>query len=186
MKRLLLKNKNLYTTVDDEDFDELNKYTWFAMWDKSSKSFYAASTFKDNNGKPHHQLLHRFILKVTNPNILVDHENRDTLCNTKDNLRKSTQTENQQNSIARKGTSKYKGVCKTSDNKRWRSQIRANGKKLHLGETHSEIEAAILYDIAARKYHGKFARLNFPDQSFLPLASVGMVEGVNESDAPMF
>ena len=113
----------------------------------------------------------------------MDHKNRDTLFNCKDNLREATQSQNQQNSVARKGQSKYKGVCRTKDGRRWCSQIRGNGKKLHLGECQTEVEAAILYDIAARSYHGKFARLNFPDQSFLPLSGVGMVEGI-AVDAP--
>jgi hypothetical protein len=46
---------------------------------------------------------------------------------------------------------------------RWRARIRVNGKRISLGLFKDEIEAAKAYDRAARKYHGEFASLNFPD-----------------------
>lgn len=169
MKQIWLKNKNLYAYVDDEDFERVNQYTWHGRWSKTAKTFYAYSNFKKENGKKYTQAMHRFILGVIDPTILVDHENHNTLFNLKINLRKATQTENQQNSIPRKGTSKYKGVCRTKNGKKWRSQIRDNGKKLHLGEFYSEVTAAIAYDIAAIQLHGEFSLINFPQKSFLPL-----------------
>ena len=37
-----------------------------------------------------------------------------------------------------------------------------NGKKIWVGRFDNEIDAAKAYDETARKYHGEFARLNFP------------------------
>ncbi|KAK8820054.1 hypothetical protein WA538_002152 [Blastocystis sp. DL] len=56
-------------------------------------------------------------------------------------------------------TSGYRGVYSRSG--KWNAQIQYNGKKLYLGSFSSEEEAARAYDIAARRYHGSKAILNF-------------------------
>jgi len=47
--------------------------------------------------------------------------------------------------------------------RKWRTQISVGGKKIYLGQFTDEIDAAKAYDDAAKKYHGEFACLNFPD-----------------------
>jgi hypothetical protein len=37
---------------------------------------------------------------------------------------------------------------------------KSNGKRIHLGHFDDLIEAARAYNIAAKKFHGKFSRLN--------------------------
>jgi len=59
------------------------------------------------------------------------------------------------------GSSKYKGVCWYSREKRWAVRIHADGKTHTIGYFTNEIQAAKAYDHAARKYHGDFAVLNF-------------------------
>ena len=39
----------------------------------------------------------------------------------------------------------------------------ADSKPIFLGYFQNEIDAAKAYDTAAKKYHGDFAALNFPD-----------------------
>ncbi len=57
-------------------------------------------------------------------------------------------------------TSKYRGVSRQADRK-WRAEIRVNGKHVSLGSFADEIEAAKAYDAAAVKYRGGEAVLNF-------------------------
>jgi len=52
---------------------------------------------------------------------------------------------------------------KVSAGKKWSVAIKRNNKTCHLGYFKDEIEAASTYDRAAKKYHGQFASLNFPD-----------------------
>ena len=59
------------------------------------------------------------------------------------------------------GASIYKGVCSTRNNK-WRSVIYVNGRQQYLGTFKSEIEAAKMYDIAAREYFAEPKDINFP------------------------
>lgn len=57
----------------------------------------------------------------------------------------------------------YKGVYWHRRDRRWVAKIRTPIKRLHLGAFVSPEAAARAYDAAARKYHGEFAYLNFPD-----------------------
>jgi len=60
-------------------------------------------------------------------------------------------------------TSKYKGVNRWKSKNKWRVRIKVDGKQKHIGYFKDETQAAKAYDKAAKKYHGKFASLNFPD-----------------------
>jgi hypothetical protein len=59
----------------------------------------------------------------------------------------------------RNNTSGYKGV--TLYRKRWLVQIWYGGKKINLGSFRDPVEAAKVYDQAAREYFGVFAVTNF-------------------------
>jgi hypothetical protein len=71
-----------------------------------------------------------------------------------------------------KGTSKYKGVSFRKRKKPWIVGITVNYKNIHLGYFTNEIEAAKVYDAAAKKYYGEYAYLNFPETKQKGLKSI--------------
>lgn len=99
---------------------------------------------------------------------LVDHRNTDPLDNRRSNLRLATHSQNMSNrkKMKIKTSSQYIGVSFEKSRGLWVTTIRNNNKSIWLGRFDSEIEAARAYDAAAIKYHGEFARLNFPREDY--------------------
>lgn len=104
--------------------------------------------------------LHRVLLGLVPGDVRTcDHINGNGLDNRRSNLRIATRSEQQRNrgkSCA--GSNTYKGTTKRGA--RWYAQIEASGTKHWLGAFDTEIEAALAYNAAALRLHGKFARLN--------------------------
>ena len=94
--------------------------------------------------------------------LYVDHRNGNTLDNQMHNLREATNAENARNQGSRGGTSPYKGVSWHPRTQKWQAQIMADSKNHFLGYFTDETDAARAYDAGALKWHGAFARLNFP------------------------
>lgn len=146
--------------IDDCDFGRVFLHEWCILKGGGYKQKrYAQSSIKIN-GIWKRILMHRFIMEVSNE-IEIDHIDNDGLNNQRDNLRIATDNENQYNSYSRQGTSIYKGVSWHIKANKWISQIMINNKYHYLGLFENEIDAALAYDDAAKKYHGEFARLNF-------------------------
>ena len=146
-----------YALVDDEDYDFLAGLKWHAV--KRGDNYYVQRTIIVK-GVTKYIHMHR---EIMNPPrwMVVDHINGDALDNTRENLRVCTQGQNACNRKSSKNSaSKYLGVSWDSEKRRWRAQIRTNSKAKKLGRFKTELEAAIIYNIAARKYHGEFARPN--------------------------
>jgi len=81
------------------------------------------------------------------------------------NPREATHSQNLCHRKKRSGAkqSKYKGIYWKKNNRKWQALITFEKKRMYLGYFQNEIEAAKAYDRAARKYHGEFACLNFPE-----------------------
>lgn len=152
-KRISL-SRNMCTLVDAGDYRELSKYGWYAL--RSDISFYAARKVGKTT-----ILMHREILKLTKGEY-TDHINGNTLDNRKCNIRKCTNAENARNQKRRRdNTSGYKGVSYFKRDNNYRARIKVNYKQIHLGYFNNKTDAAKAYDVAAKKYHGEFAKLNF-------------------------
>jgi hypothetical protein len=120
---------------------------------------------KKGPGKTRIEYLHRVIMEPAK-GLLVDHRNRNPFDNRRDNLRIATHSENSCNQPKRKNTSsQYGGVTRDKRCGRWEAVIVDQGKRIRLGRFDNEEDAARAYDAAAKKYHGEFARLNFPDSN---------------------
>jgi AP2 domain len=148
--------------IDDEDFEKVSKFKWFAVVDK--KNVYARRTVRTGERKQDRKIIihmHRFILGLPpGSKPMVDHENGIGLDNQKLNLRIATAKQNNGNSRKHSGTSKFKGVHWNKTHNKWHAQISNNNIKKHIGLFTSETEAANAYDLAAKDYFGDFALTN--------------------------
>lgn len=149
MKQIPL-TQNKFAIVDDEDFDKVSQYKWYANFVNGT---WYAQTGRGKTAKK----MHRLIMGLTDPKILVDHKDRNGLNNQKSNLREATFAQNMAN---RKnfGESKYIGV--TPEKNGFRARIWNNGRTQYIGFFSDEIEAAKAYNTAALKLRGEFANLN--------------------------
>ncbi len=162
--RKISLGESFFTIVSPEDFYRLNKFHWSRK--KSRNNFYAVRFVNDDDKDIKFSSMHR---EITNApaGLLVDHKNLNTLDNTRTNLRLATRSQNQYNrkKIKSKTSSRFVGVCFHKKHKKWYAFIRYESKLLWLGAFDNEIDAAKAYDAAAKKYHGEFARLNFPEEA---------------------
>jgi hypothetical protein len=161
--RLIALTRNKFAIVDAEDFERLKEFNWMARY--SSLTWYAVRCARVSEKRERKLVwMHNVILPPTEGK-MVDHFNHNGLDNRKTNLRIATRGQNRCNCRKNKGcSSKYKGVCFHKNSRRqkqWDSYINVNGRRISLGDYKTEIEAARAYDVAARKYHGEFAGLNF-------------------------
>jgi hypothetical protein len=128
-------------------------------WGRDARGYARCSVIED--GRKRTLYLHREILELRpGDGWYGDHINGDKLDNRRFNLRVCTHAQNTRNSKSRGGASQYIGVHKYYGV--WRTQVILDGRIVWRGEFRDEVEAAQARDVAARKYHGRFARLNFP------------------------
>lgn len=144
-------NNNQEFYFDLEDYDKIKDYCWF-------------------QGKHHNKIEDGYICAIINnkitfmhnlimDNIGIDHKNRIKIDNRKENLRKSTSSQNSANIGVRKNnTSGITGVCWDKNNEKWIASIRVKGEKIWLGRFDLKKDAIIARLQAEMDYVGeKFA-----------------------------
>ena len=160
--RLIRMAQPRYAKVDPADYKPLKGYEWIAR--KGTSCFYAQMLEPNVITDKKMLHMHQVILEVTK-GMVVDHINNDTMDNRSANLRAATTAQNSYNrkKLSRQCSSKYKGVWWHKSSLKWQTRIVFEKKRIHLGTFKNEIDAARAYDEAAKKYHGEFACLNFPE-----------------------
>jgi hypothetical protein len=151
--------RGLVALVDDEDAPRIGAHKWYAL--KAKNHHYAVRETGKSEGK-RFVYMARVIMNCQPP-LQVDHIDGNTLDNRKSNLRICTSAENNWNCGARRrNKSGLKGVTTMGCGGKWRAEIQVSYKRIYLGRFNTPEAAGRAYDEAAMKYHGEFARLNFP------------------------
>jgi len=160
MTRKINLTQGKVALVDDEDFDELNKFKWFARRDPKNDVWYA-ERHKTFDGE---QKTIRMPHQITDFKYrMVDHINHNGLDNRRCNLRPCNYSQNNKNHRKRKdNTSGLIGVGWNKHVKKWRARIAKDKKKIFLGYFNDKEEAGRAVDKKALELFGEFAVLNFP------------------------
>lgn len=136
MKQIPL-TQNQFALVDDEDFEYLNQWKWYAH--KRGSSFYARRKLTRRDGIYMHTALMN-----TPPGLVVDHVDFNGLNNQKNNLRIVTQKEN---NLHRK----IKPAGSTPKGNKFQAQIRREGKSYYLGLFPTRELAFLAYETKRRE-----------------------------------
>jgi hypothetical protein len=147
--------------VDDEDYDLVMQYRWHLWEEVHDGRVSGPYALAGDNDAEHYTLMrmHCLIMGLKG----VDHVDRNGLNNQRFNLRPASLNEQAWNTGPRRGSSRFKGVSWYKPYGTWRAYIMAHRQRHHLGYFLDEEDAARARDVAARKFHGEFAYLNFPD-----------------------
>jgi hypothetical protein len=170
--KLIPLTQGLFAVVDDEDYERVNMYSWYAHKDKKRGTFYASRGARKNEGKKTTIRMHNEVMGKLMPGMEIDHKSGDGLDNRRKNLRVCTHSQNTANK--RKGVSNrsgFKGVSWHAGANKWESSIRRNNKEKYLGHFNCVVKAAQAYDAAAVDIFGEYACLNFPKRSLQQAAA---------------
>lgn len=139
--------------IDSKDYDEFVKYNW-GIQNCDNRLYVRVFS----GGKIIY--LHRLLLNPLDEEY-VDHINGNGLDNRRCNIRVCTHSQNAANAqLSKNNTSHYKGVTWDIGHNKWRAQIRLNRKTIYLGLYTIPAEAALAYDVAAKKIFREFAKTN--------------------------
>lgn len=160
MSKLIKLSQGMVAIVDEEDFDRVSQFKWYYNKKLKDNTGYAVRHIVIN-GKKKLQQMHRFILRLDQVGMHVDHIDANGLNNTKHNLRLCTHSQNQQNMQKPKNnTSGFKGVSWNKRDQKWRANITINHKNIHIGRFDTIFDAANAYNKKAIELFGEFANIN--------------------------
>lgn len=144
-----INNSEITFTIDSEDFEKIKNYCWHC----SNERVYSTINKK-------RQLLHRFILGLTDKSMVVDHINRNPLDNRKQNLRVCSQSDNSKNrSLYKNNKSGHNGICYSKRDNKWYVYIDCNKKHYNCGQFDTYEEALKIRIDKEQELFGEYAPL---------------------------
>ncbi len=166
-ERLIPLTQGQFAIVDENKYEELIKYKWYAI--KGKNTYYAMRRIRLNHPTETIYIsMHTQILGYPT-GCEIDHKNHNGIDNRIRNLRTCTRSQNQGNrrNLKRANTTSiFKGVhvpvyYQKHTKKKWASMITFEYNRIFIGLFNSEIEAAKAYDTKALELFGEFAYVNF-------------------------
>ena len=152
------KGAGRFALVDAADYELVSAYRWNLFETDRGDGRRPSGPYAHTSVRGKQLFMHKLITGYAR----TDHINHDGLDNRRSNLREATVAQNCYNRRLRSDArSAYKGITWVPRNNRWIARITVDGKVRHLGTFRSEIAAALAYDDAAMKLHGKYAYMNF-------------------------
>jgi hypothetical protein len=158
---ILDTERDIIAIIDAEDIPKVIRMSWYAKRRNCREEKYHAETVIGDNK---HLRLHRHLMGEPPAGMEIDHKDRNSLNNRRDNLRFATRTQNNSNKIngGRYRNTGYRGVRKWG--RRYSFEMRREGIFISKYGFASAEDAARAYDKKAREVFGEFAILNFPDE----------------------
>lgn len=147
-----LANGKGVALIDADDYAIVSAHKWHRA------RGYATAGGKRGEG-PTTISMHRVIMNAPS-GVEVDHVNGVRNDNRRCNLRLVSRRDNMKNKSSYGGTSQFKGVSWRARDRAWVAQISLDGKKQHIAQFSSELDAAWHYNHRAKELFGEFARLN--------------------------
>lgn len=144
-----------FAIVDDEDYEFLSQYKWFAFYPGRGNHVYARAIVNKKDF-----LMHKLLIKSPE-GMVIDHIDGNSLNNQRKNLRVCSIADNVKNQKIRiDNKSGFKGVYWKKDKRKWEVTLQINGNKIFGGYYKNKIDAAKAYNFHALKYFGEFAKIN--------------------------
>lgn len=131
--------KGYVSWVDEEDFERINSFNWYANVNLELDYIRAARSFNKQIIYMHHQVLEIMPWELRGK--VIDHKDRNPLNNWRDNLRITTQTINMRNTNRHLNR---KGYCFNKRANLWFVYLdRPDQSRINLGYTKTEEQAII-------------------------------------------
>jgi len=156
--------KGQVARVSPQDYEWLNSLKWSALWNKFTKSYYAVHLVWISAEQTTRTFyMQRMILRLKHGDKRqADHKDRNTLNNTRENLRIATQQQNAFNmKLRRDNSTGYKGVYKEGRKEHgpgFHAYLFCKGIRTYVGKFPTAEEANAARCERAKQLHGAFFR----------------------------
>jgi len=155
--RIIKLTKNRIALIDEEDFERVNQYKWYAGDGGTGKYYAKRRPYHKATGKYGTVAMHRFIMDAP-IDMEVDHIDGNSLNNQKYNLRICTHAENSRNLRVRKSSKTgYRGVSFDTQTNSWRATITYQGIFYNLGRYKSFEDAIKARKLKEKELFGEFS-----------------------------